>query len=130
MILCFKVKDARFLQIVKMNTIPTVVNGATVFHIICLAKRGLTNPREPSRMVPEDNAGMTRIAHPGLQVVVLLVIAEAVLKNGTGMAVLDQKLIPNLAVSSRNGSKKMPKVGVGEIKNIMEKLKTTIGRPM
>ena len=58
-----------------MNTIPIVVNGATVFHIICLAKRGLTNPREPSRMVPEDNAGMTRIAHPGLQVVVLLVIA-------------------------------------------------------
>ena len=52
---------------------------------------------------------------------------EAVLKNGTGMAVLDQKLIPNLAVSSRNGSKKMPKVGVGEMKNIMEKLKTTIG---
>ena len=58
-----------------MNTIPTVVNGATVFHIICLAKRGLTNPREPSRMVPEDNAGMIRIAHPGLQVVVLSVIA-------------------------------------------------------
>ena len=58
-----------------MNTIPIVVNGATVFHIICLAKRGLTNPREPSRMVPEDNAGMTRIAHPGLQVVVLSVIA-------------------------------------------------------
>jgi hypothetical protein len=58
-----------------MNTIPTVVNGATVFHIICLAKRGLTNPREPSRMVPEDNAEMTRIAHPGPQVVVLSVIA-------------------------------------------------------
>ena len=53
---------------------------------------------------------------------------EVVLKNGIGMVVLDQKLIPNLAVSSRNGLKKMPKVGVGEMKNIMEKLKMTTGR--
>merc|ERR1719203_981067 len=79
-------------------------------------------------MVPAVNAGMTRIAHPGLQVVVLLVIAGVVLKNGIGMVVLDQKLIPNLVVSSRNGLKKMPKVGAGEMKNIMEKLKMTTGR--
>ena len=58
-----------------MNTIPTVVNGDTVFHIICLAKKGLTNPRERFRTVPAVNAGMTRIAHPGLPAVVLLVIA-------------------------------------------------------
>merc|ERR1719362_2854350 len=51
-------------------------------------------------MVPAVNAGMTRIAHPGLQVVVLLVIAGVVLKNGIGMVVLDQKLIPNLVVNT------------------------------
>ena len=58
-----------------MNTIPTVVNGDTVFHIICLAKKGLTNPRERFRTVPAVNAVMTRIAHLGLPAVVLLVIA-------------------------------------------------------
>merc|ERR1712156_79540 len=56
--------------------------------------------------------------------------AEEVQKSGIGMVVLDHPLIQNQVVNNPNGSKKMPKVEVAEMRNIMEKLGMIIEKVM
>ena len=85
------------LLILQMNTILTVVNGATASLTTYLVKKDPDSPRVRLRMAPAGNVGTTMTVPRGPLLAAPWVIAGVALKNGTGTEVLGPPLTPNPA---------------------------------
>jgi len=114
-------------RIVKLtSTTHTAVSGATAPGPPSLVMRDHHSPRGRWRTGCEVSAEMTRIVLHGPRLVVLWDTAEEAFR----MVALDPELIQNLEEKPLTGSKPMLKVELEEMRNIMERLKTTIGEIM
>lgn len=108
------------------STTRTAASGATAPGPPSLVTRDLPSPRGRWRTECEVSVEMTRIVLHGLRLAVLWDIAEGEFR----MVALDLEQIPNLEEKLLTGSKPMLRVELGEMRNIMERLKTTTGGTM
>ena len=85
------------LLIFQMNTILTVVNGATAFRTTYLVKKDPDSPKGRLKMAPVGNVGTTMTVPHGPLLAAPWVIVGVAPKNGTGTEVLGPPLTPNPA---------------------------------